>query len=94
MNIVFCSYFYQMFLDHKKRKTHKSIQEKRGGILSLFRRRHHTESESRPASEACTAPDTHLYIPVTDHDDDVFRRVVSFVHYGHVTVTAESVVGK
>lgn len=85
-----CRYFYQLFLS--KKKTRKSSEDKRG-LFSFFKKKA-KKTESVPATQACHLGANHVTIPIPDYDHEVLRRVVSFVHLGHVTVTTDTVIGK
>ncbi|XP_071099409.1 serine-enriched protein-like [Haliotis cracherodii] len=77
-------FFYELFLSKKKARTKR-------GVFSLFKKR--AKGESVPSTQACHAGDNHIFIPVPDYDHEVFRRVVSFIHLGHVAVTTDTVIG-
>ncbi|XP_071104292.1 serine-enriched protein-like [Haliotis cracherodii] len=82
-------YFYQLFLS--KKKTRKSSEDKRG-FFSFFKKKA-KKTESVPATQVCHLGANHVTIPIPDYDHEVLRRVVSFVHLGHVTVTTDTVIG-
>ncbi|XP_067656186.1 serine-enriched protein-like [Haliotis asinina] len=84
-------YFYQMFLSKRKTLKGKSSEEKKG-FFSFFKKKT-KKTESVPANQACSMGDNHITIAIPDYDHEVLRRVVSFVHLGHVTVTTDTVIG-
>ncbi|XP_046555270.1 serine-enriched protein-like [Haliotis rubra] len=82
-------YFYQLFLSKRKTHARKSSKVKRG-IFSFFKKK--SKKTSPEDTGACDTGDNHVTIPVPDYDHDVVRKVVTFVHLGHVAMTTDSVI--
>ncbi|XP_067656093.1 serine-enriched protein-like [Haliotis asinina] len=83
-------YFYRLFLSKRKEHTRKSGKSK-DGFFSFFKTKS-TKTNSE-ATKVCSTGDNHITIPVPDYDHEVFRKVVTFVHLGHVAITTDTIIG-